>query len=334
MRDLEGSVDRLAAETGFSGVVRIDRGDDIELVKAFGLANRGWGIANSVDTRFAIASGSKGLTASTVMSLIEDGRLELTTTARSVLGQDLPLIDDAVTVEHLLAHRSGIGDYLDEEIDRPATDYLMPISVHELATTEDYLRVLDGFEAKFPPDERFSYCNGGFIVLALIAERSSGVAFHDLVEQRVCQPAGMVDTAFLRSDELPGGTALGYLADDRPWTNVFHLPVRGNGDGGIYTTAKDVRAFWTALFAGRILPKDRVAEMVRPRSARPSGIARYGLRYWRHATSDVVELEGADAGVAARTRHDPNERLTFTVISNTTEGAWPIADHLGTTLTP
>ena len=51
------------------------------------------------------------------MSLIEDGTLELDTTARSLLGDDLPLIDDEVTVEHLLAHRSGIGDYLDEDDD-------------------------------------------------------------------------------------------------------------------------------------------------------------------------------------------------------------------------
>ena len=52
------------------------------------------------------------------MGLVEEGRLTLTTTARSVLGDDLPLIDDAVTVGHLLAHRSGIGDYYDEDIVR------------------------------------------------------------------------------------------------------------------------------------------------------------------------------------------------------------------------
>ena len=334
MRGLEGSLDRIATETGFSGVVRVDRGDEIHLIKAYGLAHRGWGIANTVDTRFAIASGSKGLTALAVMSLIEEGHLEPSTTARSVLGQDLPLIDDAVTVEHLLAHRSGIGDYLDEDIDRPATDYVMPISVHELATTEAFLRVLGGFPTKFEPDERFSYCNGGYIVLALIAERCSGTPFHELVEQRVCEPAGMTDTAFLRSDELPGRTALGYLAQDGPRTNVFHLPVRGSGDGGIYSTAADISSFWTALFAGRIVSTEAVAEMVRPRSSLPSGAARYGLGFWLHPSSDVVELEGADAGVSFRTRHDPNERLTFTVHSNTTDGAWPIADHLGEILTP
>src|SRR5882672_10862164 len=119
---LEREVDSIAEATGFSGVVRIDRGDVIELAKAKGLAHRGLEIPNTVDTQFAIASGTKGLTAVTVASLIEDGSLDLSTTARSVLGRDLPLIGDEVTVEHLLSHRSGIGDYLDEDTEREITD--------------------------------------------------------------------------------------------------------------------------------------------------------------------------------------------------------------------
>jgi CubicO group peptidase (beta-lactamase class C family) len=330
MNSLEASVDRITGETGFSGVVRFDRGDEIELVKAYGLAHRGFEIPNEVDTRFGIASGTKGLTALTVMSLVEEGRLTLTTTARSVLGDDLPLIDDAVTVEQLLAHRSGIGDFLDEEIERDPIDYVLPISAHQLGSTEEYLRVLGGFETKFPPDERFSYSNGGFVVLALIAERASGTPFHELVRQRVCEPAGMVDTEFMRSDELPGRTALGYLAEDGPKTNVFHLPVRGSGDGGIYTTAADVSALWTAVFAGRIVSTDLVAEMVLPRSEVPSPTqpARYGLGIWLHPSRDLVELHGSDAGVSFQTVHDPSERFTYTVLSNTTEGAWPIVLHL------
>ena len=327
---MDHSIDRVAAETGFSGVVRVDRGDEVEFVKAYGFAHRGWEIPNEVDTRFGIASGTKGLTALTVMSLVEEGRLSRTTTARSVLGDDLPLIDDAVTVEHLLAHRSGIGDYYDEDIVREPLDYVSLVPVNELGSTEDYLRVLDGFETKFPPDERFSYSNGGFVVLALIAERASETPFYELLRQRVCEAAGMVDTAFLRSDELPGSAAVGYLAEDGPRTNVFHLPVRGSGDGGIYTTASDVSALWTALFAGRIVSKDLLAEMVRSRSEMPSPTqpARYGLGIWLHPSRDLVELHGSDAGVSFQTVHDPNERFTYTVLSNTTDGAWPIVLHL------
>ena len=268
---------------------------------AYGLAHRGFEIANTVDTQFAIASGTKGLTAVAVASLIEDGSLDLSTTARTVLGQDLPLVGDDVTVEHLLSHRSGIGDYLDENAGLDIDDYLMPVPVHELATSEQYLAVLDGHRTKFAPDERFEYCNGGYVVLALIAERTSGVPFHELVRRRVCEPAGMHDTAFLRSDELPGRAALEYLSSDGgSRTNVFHLPVRGSGDGGIYSTVADISSFWGALFAGRIVSTDWVAELVRARSDVPRQSMRYGLGFWLAQSGSAVMLEGSDAGVSFR----------------------------------
>src|SRR5690242_3564595 len=126
------AVDSVAARTGFDGVVRVDRGGETVFARAYGLACRAHGIPNRVGTRFGIASGTKGLTALAVVSLIEDGVLRLDTAARSVLGSDLPLIGSDVTVEHLLAHRSGIGDYVDEEADHEITDYVLPVPVHEL----------------------------------------------------------------------------------------------------------------------------------------------------------------------------------------------------------
>ena len=236
MRSVKDVVDDAASSTGFSGVVRVDRAGETELSAAYGLADRAHRIPNTVETQFATASATKTLTALAVMALVERGTLALGTTARSLLGADLPLVGDDVTVEHLLAHRSGIGDYLDEEAVTDITDHVMPVPVHELATTEQYLPVLDGHETVFPAGERFSYNNGGYVVLALLAERASGVGFHDLVRTLVCEPAGMVDTAFLRSDELPGRAALGYLAVDGLRTNVLHLPVLGSGDGGAYST--------------------------------------------------------------------------------------------------
>ena len=336
MADLENEIDELAAETAFAGVVRVESPDGIELEKAYGFAHRGYEIPNRTDTQFGIASGVKGMTALAVASLIEEGALELSTTARSVLGDDLPLIRDDVTVEHLLAHRSGIGDYLDEEDESlELSDYVMPVPVHELATTEQYLAVLDGHPQKFEPDERFAYCNGGYVVLALVAERVAGIPFHDLVAQRVCEPAGMADTEFLRSDELPGRAALGYLEIAGVWrSNVFHLPVRGTGDGGIYTTVADVNGFWSALFAGRIVPNEVVAEMIRPRSELPSSSMRYGLGFWLHGTTGAVILEGSDAGVSFRSVHDPDTHITHTVVSNTSGGAWPIARHLSERFAP
>ena len=325
---LENEVDRIAVERGFDGAVRVDRDENVELAKAYGMAHRGLQIANTIDTQFAIASGVKGMTALAVVSLIVDGALELSTPARAMLGDDLALIDDAVTIEHLLSHRSGIGDYLDEDAPRDISTYAMPVPVHELADTEQYLAALDGHPAKFKPGTDFSYCNGGFVVLALIAERVSGLTFHELVQARVCEPAGMSDSAFLRSDELPGRAALGYVeADGVIRSNVFHLPVRGNGDGGIYSTVADIRRLWMAFFGGKIVPDEWVAEMVRPRSV-ASENERYGLGFWLAGSGDAVRLEGYDAGVSFRTWHHPRSRLTHTVISNTSDGAWPVTRAL------
>ena len=71
MDDLAESVDQIAASTGFAGVVRVDRTGGSSFAGAYGLAHRGHQIANRVDTRFGIASGTKGVTAVTVMTLVE-----------------------------------------------------------------------------------------------------------------------------------------------------------------------------------------------------------------------------------------------------------------------
>jgi CubicO group peptidase (beta-lactamase class C family) len=321
-------VDRIAVEEDFSGVIRIDLDGSLAVQRAYGLAHRGLGVPTTVDTQFSIASGSKGHTALTVMSLVERGELGLDTTARSVLGADLPLIDDRVTVEHLLAHRSGIGDYLDEDELDDNNDYVLTVPVHELATTEQFLAILDGHPMKHEPGARFVYNNGGYVVLALLAERTAGVPFHDLVDQRVCRPAGMVDTSYLRSDELPGRAALHYLHDEGLRTNVFHLPVRASGDGGIYTTAADVHAMWGALFAGRIVAADTVAEMITPRGDAPENSMRYGLGFWLYTSNDAVSLHGFDAGVGFVTVRDRDQRFTYTVMSNKTRGAWPVSQRV------
>src|SRR5262245_61698182 len=112
----------LVRETNFSGAVRVDLAGETVFADAFGLAQRAHDVPNTLETQFAIASGVKGLTALTVASLIEDSVLAMSTTARSLLRDDLPLIADEVTVEDLLAHRSGIGDYLDEDAEIDVDD--------------------------------------------------------------------------------------------------------------------------------------------------------------------------------------------------------------------
>jgi CubicO group peptidase (beta-lactamase class C family) len=324
---LASGVDAVVAATGFSGVVRVDHGGSTVLDAAFGLADRRHAVPMATSTRMGIASGTKCLTALTVMSLVAEGALTLDRPVREVLGADLPLVDDRVTVEHLLTHRSGIGDYFDEEVETDLSDYVLTVPVHTLQTTEDYLPALDGRPQAFPPGERVVYNNSAFVVLALVAGRVSGQPFEDLLLERVCRPAGMTATALLRADDLPADAATGYLWQDRDRTNVLHLPVVGSGDGGVYTTSGDVAALWSALFAGRILPAAVVDDLVHVRATAESG-ERYGLGVELGAGDGVVSLTGSDAGVSFRSVHRRATDTTWTVISNTSEGAWPVARAL------
>ena len=101
----------------------------------------------------------------------------------------------------------------------------------------------------------------------------------------------------------------------------------------MYSTVADMHSFWLALFEGRIVSREWVAEMIRPRSLDTPNAGRgYGLGFWLGATGDAVELEGCDTGVSFRSVHDPSTQLTYTVISNWSDGAWPVLSHLAETL--
>jgi hypothetical protein len=109
---------------------------------------------------------------------------------------------------------------------------------------------------------------------------------------------------------------------------MFHLPVVGSGDGGIYSTVAEISTLWRSLFADKIVPAAWVAQMVRPHSQIPAQSRRYGLGSWLGWRDSTVILEGSDAGVSFCSVHDPASALTRTVISNSSEGAWLVTRRL------
>jgi CubicO group peptidase (beta-lactamase class C family) len=311
---------------GLSGIVSVRRAGETTVEQTFGFADRAHRIPHTPATRYAIASGTKAFTAVVVGSLIVDGAMSLSTTAREILGTDLPLIADDVTVEHLLVHTSGIGDYVDEDLDEPVS---LTVPVQQLDSTAAYLPALDGFPAKFAAGQRFSYCNSGYVVLALIAERVSGMPFDQLIADRVTNPAGMSATGFIRSDSLPGTAAIGYLDDGR--TNVFSLPVWGSGDGGAYSTMTDLQAFWDALVGNRLLPAEWMSRLVTPVRVPPGRRFGYGMGLW--ADDRTIVIDGGDLGVAVRSVLMRNSGDCVTVLCNAECRVVAVVDHLLSVLT-
>ncbi|WP_245822955.1 serine hydrolase domain-containing protein [Brachybacterium avium] len=321
--ELAATLHTAVEDSAFSGVIRVDHGGTTVLEQGYGLADRAYEIAMTPGHRLGVASISKGFTALAIGALIDDGALALDAPVRPLLGEDLPEVDDAVTVQHLLAHTSGIGDYLDESA-AEITDHVLEVPVHTLVDTEDFLSVLDGHPQVSIPGDHFEYNNAGYVLLALLAQRVAGCDFHELVRTRVLAPAGMTATDYPRMDELGGDVARSYLEEEGLRTNALHLPVRGSGDGGAVTTAADLAAFWPALLEGRIVSPSTLEALTAPRVVVEDEEMRYGRGFWRGLDSELLILEGYDAGVSARTWHDPATGITASVLANHSDGAWPV----------
>ena len=245
---------RQVGETGFSGVVSLaPLGSGPSLDLAFGLAERSHRIPNTVETRFAMASGCKIFTAMVVGSLIQEGRIGLDTTLADCVRSRQFHFGSTVTVGQLLNHTSGIPDYFSEEAESDYAALWRDRPCYRMTSIRDFLPLFENAPMKAPPGQGFLYSNAGFILLGLIVEELTGQEFREVVMERVIRPCGMTRTGYFALDALPDNTAVGYLSgDETDWrTNVYSVPSIGGADGGAYTTIADVRRFWTSLLAGR-----------------------------------------------------------------------------------
>ncbi len=317
------SVREKAVETGFSGVVSVFRGDTTLYQEAFGYADIVEKRKNRVDTRFGIASGTKLFTALGIGALIDAGTLSPETTVREIFGADLSFIASRATVGQLLSHTSGMYDYFDEEADIDFDTYSPEIPWYRLETPSDYLPLFEGKQPKFAPGERFSYSNGGFVLLGVIIERISGKLYRDYVGEKVFLPAGMTDSGFFAFNQLPENTAYGYHHNREGTleTNIYHLPIRGGGDGGAYTTLGDVQKLWREMFAYRILPKEIIDLFITPHAAMNEGLDYgYGIYLPKTRKEKMLFFVGGDTGVGFDSRYLPGRETGFTVISNYSDG--------------
>jgi CubicO group peptidase (beta-lactamase class C family) len=334
-------LDALAASTGFSGTVLVTQGSEVLYSGAWGYAQRAEAIPNRIDTRFGIASGTKGFTAVAVAQLAAAGELAYDDpVSRWFAG---PWIDPAATVGQLLSHSSGCWDYLDEDAaadaagDAAGGERLIAAGVdlpwYRLAGPLDYLPLFAGRRALFPAGERFKYSNSGFVLLAGIVERVAGRSYREYVAERILAPLGMERSGFFALDALPAGSAYGYLDAAGAATNLFKLPIYGGGDGGLFATAGDMDRFWRGLLAGRAgLAPAAAKDLLRPLIATGGEAGdRYGRGFWCWLGLDGAEtpyLVGSDPGVSFVSKYLPATDRVVAVLANTQDGAWPIDEAL------
>ncbi len=315
---LEDRIDKVARETEFSGTISIYQAESPLYEKAFGYRDVQNQLPNLPGTCFGIASGTKFFTALGIGRLIDQGLLKLHTQVGELSPDYGGFINPRATILHLLTHTSGVFDYYDEEIEQDFDHFYVSIPWYRLETPSDYWPLFQGQVAKFQPGERYSYSNGGYVFLALLIEKITGRLFRDFMQEQVFQVASMPQTGFYALNMLPANTALGYL-EDRQTTNIFNLPIRGGGDGGLYTTAEDLHAFWQNLFAHQILSPELTAIFLQ--THRPFDKENgYGCGVYKRIDGSLYAIVGGDAGVGFDSRYLVDQQITISILSNITNG--------------
>jgi CubicO group peptidase (beta-lactamase class C family) len=335
MKDLmlEDKINPIIEKNNFSGVISIREKGKIIYENAVGFADKSNKISINRETRFGIASGTKFFTALAIGKLIEEGKLSLETKVFDIIKYDFPLYAIDITIEHLLTHTSGIPDYYDEEKIDDFNNFCVDIPWYKLREPKDYFPVFPQEDMKFLPGERFSYCNSGFVLLAAIVQEVSGSPYARFVEEHVFKAIGMNNSGFFELNRLPENTALGYIRDEYGWrTNIYNLPIVGGGDGGAFTTVGDLYILWDSFFNYKILSKSLTDLYIKPHiKAESEGEdLYYGLGIWlcKKENSQVEFIVGCDAGVSFQSAINRMNEITYTVISNTGDGAWPIIEAI------
>ncbi len=326
MGKLNQAIEKTANKTRFSGVIFIKINGTVEFEEAYGYADRSNKIPNTIDTRFGIASGTKFLTALGIGKLIDRGELALASRLCDCVNIDFPHISEDVTIHHLLTHTSGVYDYYDEELIEEVDNFQLAIPCFELKGLKDYIPLFRDGKMKFNPGERFSYSNGGFILLGIVIEEISGVPYIDFIQKNILELCDMSDSGFFAMDRLPERTAFGYIDEEGGWrTNIFTLPIVGSSDAGLFTTVGDMDKLWRGFFEEKILSK-RLTNLFLEKTVRDKDSRFYGRGIWIHheeGKDPVHYLIGWDAGVSFKSTC-PSKDSVITVISNTSDGAWAI----------
>ncbi|HWE45306.1 MAG TPA: serine hydrolase domain-containing protein [Caulobacteraceae bacterium] len=226
------------------GVVLMARHGRPVFEMAVGYADRARKIRNDMRTVFHIGSITKQFTAAAVLKLADAGALSVNDRIAKFI-PEAPASWRDVTVQHLLAHTSGIpnhtavlGDKFDSWMGKEP---------------EDVIALVRDLPLEAAPGTRFKYDNTGYVLLGLIVERVSRETLDDFMRKRLFDPLGMIHTG-LATDTPPPYHAVGNLEDHGKWVaTAWAVNVRASGAGAIYSTAGDLVKWEDALFAGRVL---------------------------------------------------------------------------------
>lgn len=244
------------------GAVLVAQDGEVIYEGGFGPADATWGIPNSPDVKYGIGSVTKVFTALLVMQQVERGALRLDAPAALYLPDFPAPLDERITVEHLLTHRSGLVDYVN---DLSGDEYTARYE-HRRVPADSVVADMARRPLEFEPGRGYDYSNTGYVLLGLLLEAVTGEPYCALLHEEVLGPAGMEGSGCMAFEPVVPHLATPYEEEDGVLTHApfFHA---NYADGVIYSTVRDLFRFDRALHSGHLLTSGFQAVMNAPRVA-------------------------------------------------------------------
>ncbi len=264
------------------------------------------------DSLFAVASVSKQITAMCIMILHDRGELNIEDDVRKYL-PEVVQFPQKVTLSNMLHHTGGLRECFDLSSikDKPEGFVLTVPGVLDMLSKQKSL--------DFDPGTKFVYCNSGYIMLAAIVERVSGMTMDAFAKKNIFEPLGMTNSCFPGCLTEPvQGRVVGHHDDGTTYTPVRSVS-RTYGSGGLVTNCRDMVKFMPQYVNPTLVSKETMDLYLTIPPLADGTVTNYacgvrinellGHKYYHHG--------GVTGGFRAFTVIFPDDELIIAVYTNT-----------------
>lgn len=311
LREMHNYVSRLNSAHGFNGSILVAKGGKILFEEHVGNIDPRHKEPLENTNTYQLASLSKQFTASAILLLHQEGKLDLDDFAAKYL-TNFPYKN--ITIRHLLNHISGLPNYM-YAAEHDWTGKLPPDNVAML-NLMNKLKM----QAYFKPGSRFEYSNTGYFILASIVSKISEQSLGDFLDSKFFKPLNMEHTYVHNPNEEPGkNELLGFRRYGRSYRSIpFSINDGVVGDKGIYSTVNDLFKWNQSLTENTILNDAVLAKAFLPGKTNNGKSVPYGFgfRLNHEDDSDLIYHNGVWNGFHNTLRRYETDDITIIILSN------------------
>ena len=277
------------------------------IARGYGFANVEHQVPVKPETIFQSGSTGKQFTATAVMMLVEDGKLNLDDKITKYF-PDGPEAWRNITVRHMLTHTSGMTDY-PEDLDL-RRDY----------TEDELYQRIKTIPLAFQPGEKWSYSNLAYVMLGILIHRISGKFYGDFLQERIFKPLDMSTARIISEADIVPNRAAGYRMVNGQVKNQNWVSPTLNttADGALYLTIYDMAKWDAALYTEKLLKKSSLEQMWTPVKLNDGKTHPYGFGWalGQVRGHHVIEHGGTWQGFKAQISRYVDDKMTVILFAN------------------